>query len=175
MQRLGLRAYNTHTHANQIQMRVALNLVFVLVQIFINVPWWYLAVNRMISPFLTQRSKSKFVFAGPSKSTETLLRWEHKVSNFALSLWCFGLVYGFDVSVSLHFQLHSSGTASGEIRWIKQRWGDRKYRCCHRNHSEGGVKAYRWISSNWGWLSIAFFRTGFWESKEFSIGMGNLS
>lgn len=43
-------------------------------QIFINVPWWYLAVNRMISPFLTQRTKSKFVFAGPSKSAETLFR-----------------------------------------------------------------------------------------------------
>ncbi|KAF7834092.1 patellin-3-like [Senna tora] len=43
--------------------------------VFINVPWWYLAVNRMISPFLTQRTKSKFVFAGPSKSAETLLRY----------------------------------------------------------------------------------------------------
>ncbi len=43
-------------------------------KVFINVPWWYLAVNRMISPFLTQRTKSKFVFAGPSKSAETLLR-----------------------------------------------------------------------------------------------------
>ncbi|XP_028785142.1 patellin-3 [Neltuma alba] len=48
---------------------------FVAKQIFINVPWWYLAVNRMISPFLTQRTKSKFVFAGPSKSAETLLRY----------------------------------------------------------------------------------------------------
>ncbi|BAT79150.1 hypothetical protein LR48_Vigan04g110500 [Vigna angularis] len=48
---------------------------FVAKQVFINVPWWYLAVNRMISPFLTQRTKSKFVFAGPSKSAETLLRY----------------------------------------------------------------------------------------------------
>ncbi|XP_054821440.1 patellin-3-like [Prosopis cineraria] len=48
---------------------------FVAKQIFVNVPWWYLAVNRMISPFLTQRTKSKFVFAGPSKSAETLLRY----------------------------------------------------------------------------------------------------
>nr|KYP40771.1 Patellin-3 [Cajanus cajan] len=48
---------------------------FVAKQLFINVPWWYLAVNRMISPFLTQRTKSKFVFAGPSKSAETLLRY----------------------------------------------------------------------------------------------------
>lgn len=48
---------------------------FVAKQVFINVPWWYLAVNRMISPFLTQRTRSKFVFAGPSKSAETLLRY----------------------------------------------------------------------------------------------------
>ncbi|CAJ2641411.1 unnamed protein product [Trifolium pratense] len=48
---------------------------FLAKQVFINVPWWYLAVNRMISPFLTQRTKSKFVFAGPSKSAETLLRY----------------------------------------------------------------------------------------------------
>ncbi|KAK3211354.1 hypothetical protein Dsin_016060 [Dipteronia sinensis] len=48
---------------------------FVAKQVFINVPWWYLAVNRMISPFLTQRTRSKFVFAGPSKSAETLFRY----------------------------------------------------------------------------------------------------
>ncbi|WJX49545.1 Patellin-3 [Trifolium repens] len=45
---------------------------FVAKQIFINVPWWYLAFSRMISAFLTQRTKSKFVFAGPSKSADTL-------------------------------------------------------------------------------------------------------
>ncbi|KAJ4844354.1 hypothetical protein Tsubulata_025256 [Turnera subulata] len=48
---------------------------FVAKQIFINVPWWYLTVNKMISPFLTQRTRSKFVFAGPSKSAETLIRY----------------------------------------------------------------------------------------------------
>ncbi|KAJ3677997.1 hypothetical protein LUZ60_001800 [Juncus effusus] len=48
---------------------------FIAKKVFINVPWWYLAVNRMISPFLTQRTKSKFVFAGPSKSAETLFRY----------------------------------------------------------------------------------------------------
>ncbi|TKY68055.1 Patellin-3 protein [Spatholobus suberectus] len=48
---------------------------FVAKQIFINVPWWYLAFSRMISPFLTQRTKSKFVFAGPSKSAETLFKY----------------------------------------------------------------------------------------------------
>ncbi|KAF3445412.1 hypothetical protein FNV43_RR10588 [Rhamnella rubrinervis] len=48
---------------------------FVARQVFVNVPWWYLAFNRMISPFLTQRTKSKFVFAGPSKSAETLFKY----------------------------------------------------------------------------------------------------
>lgn len=48
--------------------------VHVYVKVFINVPWWYVAYNRMISPFLTQRTKSKFVFAGPTKTTETLFK-----------------------------------------------------------------------------------------------------
>uniref|UniRef100_A0A5B7BPL1 Patellin-3-like n=1 Tax=Davidia involucrata TaxID=16924 RepID=A0A5B7BPL1_DAVIN len=48
---------------------------FVAKQVFINVPWWYLAFYRMISPFFTQRTKSKFVFAGPSKSAETLFKY----------------------------------------------------------------------------------------------------
>ncbi|EPS70777.1 hypothetical protein M569_03982, partial [Genlisea aurea] len=48
---------------------------FVAKQIFINVPWWYMAVSRMISPFLTQRSKNKFVVAAPAKSTQTLLNY----------------------------------------------------------------------------------------------------
>ncbi|KAE9454895.1 hypothetical protein C3L33_13201, partial [Rhododendron williamsianum] len=48
---------------------------FLAKQVFINVPWWYLAFYRMISPFFTQRTKSKFVFAGPSKSAETLFKY----------------------------------------------------------------------------------------------------
>ncbi|XP_038972983.1 patellin-3-like [Phoenix dactylifera] len=48
---------------------------FIAKKVFINVPWWYLAFNRMISPFFTQRTKSKFVFAGPSKSAETLFKY----------------------------------------------------------------------------------------------------
>ncbi|KAJ9145936.1 hypothetical protein P3X46_028263 [Hevea brasiliensis] len=48
---------------------------FVAKQVFINVPWWYLAFYTMISPFMTQRTKSKFVFAGPSKSAETLFKY----------------------------------------------------------------------------------------------------
>ncbi|KAL3574196.1 hypothetical protein D5086_024809 [Populus alba] len=48
---------------------------FVAKNVFINVPWWYLTFNKMISPFLTQRTKSKFVFAGPSKSAETLFKY----------------------------------------------------------------------------------------------------
>ncbi|KAM7266607.1 hypothetical protein ACFE04_004504 [Oxalis oulophora] len=48
---------------------------FVVKQVFINVPWWYLAFYTMISPFMTQRTKSKFVVAGPSKSAETLFKY----------------------------------------------------------------------------------------------------
>ncbi|MQL90452.1 hypothetical protein Taro_023045 [Colocasia esculenta] len=43
-------------------------------QIFISLPWWYLAYNQMISTIITPRTKSKFVFAGPSKSSETLFK-----------------------------------------------------------------------------------------------------
>ncbi|XP_030485653.2 patellin-3 [Cannabis sativa] len=48
---------------------------FVAKQVFINVPWWYLAFYTMISPFLTQRTKSKFVFSGPAKSPDTLFKY----------------------------------------------------------------------------------------------------
>ncbi|KAG4148249.1 hypothetical protein ERO13_D05G274800v2 [Gossypium hirsutum] len=48
---------------------------FVAKQVFINVPWWYLAFYTMISPFMTQRTKSKFVIALPSKSAETLFKY----------------------------------------------------------------------------------------------------
>lgn len=48
---------------------------FVARQVFINVPWWYLAFYKMINPFFTQRTKSKFVFAGPSKTAETLFKY----------------------------------------------------------------------------------------------------
>ncbi|KAL2513332.1 Patellin-3 [Abeliophyllum distichum] len=48
---------------------------FVAKQVFINVPWWYVAYNRMISSFFTARTKSKFVFAGPTKTAETLFKY----------------------------------------------------------------------------------------------------
>lgn len=48
---------------------------FVAKKIFINVPWWYLAFNTMISPFLTQRTKSKFVVARAARVSETLFKY----------------------------------------------------------------------------------------------------
>ncbi|KAI3833566.1 hypothetical protein MKX03_004463 [Papaver bracteatum] len=48
---------------------------FVAKHVFINVPWWYLAFIRMVSPLIPQRTKSKFVFAGPSKSPKTLFKY----------------------------------------------------------------------------------------------------
>ncbi|KAK9929725.1 hypothetical protein M0R45_026811 [Rubus argutus] len=48
---------------------------FVAKQVFVNAPWWYLAFYTLISPFMTQRTKSKFVFASPAKSAETLFKY----------------------------------------------------------------------------------------------------
>ncbi|CAN4099953.1 unnamed protein product [Withania somnifera] len=48
---------------------------FVAKQVFINVPWWYPAYYRMINATFTTRTKSKFVFAGPSRTAETLFKY----------------------------------------------------------------------------------------------------
>ncbi|KAK1427593.1 hypothetical protein QVD17_16281 [Tagetes erecta] len=48
---------------------------FVAKQVFINVPFLYLAFYKVINTFFTQRTKSKFVFAGPSKTAETLFKY----------------------------------------------------------------------------------------------------
>lgn len=48
---------------------------FVAKNIFINVPFWYYAFNALLSPFLTHRTKSKFVFARANRVTETLLKY----------------------------------------------------------------------------------------------------
>ncbi|CAN6720301.1 unnamed protein product [Malus baccata var. baccata] len=48
---------------------------FVAKQVLINAPWWYLAFYTMISPFLTPRTKSKFVVASPAKTAETLFKY----------------------------------------------------------------------------------------------------
>ncbi|CAL0301008.1 unnamed protein product [Lupinus luteus] len=43
--------------------------------ILINTPFWFYALNALLSPFLTQRAKSKFVVCRPSKVTETLIKY----------------------------------------------------------------------------------------------------
>ncbi|CAK9165655.1 unnamed protein product [Ilex paraguariensis] len=48
---------------------------FVARNIFVNVPFWYYAFNALLSPFLTQRTKSKFVFTRPARVTDTLLKY----------------------------------------------------------------------------------------------------
>ncbi|KAL2494012.1 Patellin-4 [Forsythia ovata] len=50
---------------------------FVAKNIFINVPFWYFAFHSLLSPFLTQRTKSKLVFARSSKVTETLIKGDN--------------------------------------------------------------------------------------------------
>ncbi|KAG8080661.1 hypothetical protein GUJ93_ZPchr0007g5823 [Zizania palustris] len=47
---------------------------FIAKKVFINVPWWYIAANKVVSPFLTQLTKSKIIFCSPAKSTETIFR-----------------------------------------------------------------------------------------------------
>ncbi|XP_049381326.1 patellin-5-like [Solanum stenotomum] len=42
-------------------------------QVFINIPGWYMGFHKMISPFLSKRTKEKFAFASASESAETLL------------------------------------------------------------------------------------------------------
>ncbi|KAI3759199.1 hypothetical protein L6452_06818 [Arctium lappa] len=41
----------------------------------INAPWWYLAFYTMMSPFMTQNSKSKVVFASPARTVETVFKY----------------------------------------------------------------------------------------------------
>ncbi|XP_020674747.1 patellin-4 [Dendrobium catenatum] len=48
---------------------------FVAKNVIINAPFWYYALNAILSPFLTQRTKSKFVVVRPAKVTETLLKY----------------------------------------------------------------------------------------------------
>ncbi|KAG6387504.1 hypothetical protein SASPL_152696 [Salvia splendens] len=48
---------------------------FVSRNIFVNVPFWYYAFNAVLSPFLTQTTKNKFVFSRPSRVTETLVKY----------------------------------------------------------------------------------------------------
>ncbi|KAG2320606.1 hypothetical protein Bca52824_013819 [Brassica carinata] len=43
--------------------------------VFINVPFLFYAVSTFLSPFLTQRTKSKFVVTRPANVTETLLKY----------------------------------------------------------------------------------------------------
>ncbi|KAF8105795.1 hypothetical protein N665_0155s0016 [Sinapis alba] len=43
--------------------------------VFINVPFWFYAGSTLLSPFLTQRTKSKFVVTRPANGTETLLKY----------------------------------------------------------------------------------------------------
>ncbi|KAJ3679332.1 hypothetical protein LUZ60_017343 [Juncus effusus] len=66
--------------------------------IFVNVPFWYYALSALISPFLTQRTKSKFVLARPAMTTETLLKY---ISPEALAVKYGGLKREDDTDFSL--------------------------------------------------------------------------
>ncbi|XWS43899.1 hypothetical protein CRYUN_Cryun16bG0144400 [Craigia yunnanensis] len=67
------------------ELRVASNQIISLFQdyypemvarkIFINVPWYFSVLYSMFSPFLTQRTKSKFVISGQGYAAETLYKF----------------------------------------------------------------------------------------------------
>ncbi|CAA6654690.1 unnamed protein product [Spirodela intermedia] len=67
------------------ELRVASNQILSLFQdnypemvarkVFINVPWYFSVLYSMFSPFLTQRTKSKFVIAKEGNVAETLYRF----------------------------------------------------------------------------------------------------
>uniref|UniRef100_A0A804Q0W4 Patellin-6 n=1 Tax=Zea mays TaxID=4577 RepID=A0A804Q0W4_MAIZE len=44
-------------------------------QVFINVPWYFSVLFSMVSPFLTERTKSKFVIAREGNVAETLYKF----------------------------------------------------------------------------------------------------
>ncbi|KAI8557158.1 hypothetical protein RHMOL_Rhmol05G0314400 [Rhododendron molle] len=46
-----------------------------IIQIFINVPWYFSVLYSMFSPFLTQRTKSKFVISKEGNVAETLYKY----------------------------------------------------------------------------------------------------
>lgn len=46
-----------------------------VLQIFINVPWYFSLLYSMFSPFLTQRTKSKFVISKEGNAAETLYKF----------------------------------------------------------------------------------------------------
>lgn len=52
-------------------------------QVFINVPWYFSMLYSMFSPFLTHRTKSKFVIAREGNVAETL----YKYATFLLPLF----------------------------------------------------------------------------------------
>lgn len=53
-------------------------------QIFINVPWYFSMLYSIYCPFLTQRTKSKFVISKEGNATETLYKY---VSNTSIIVY----------------------------------------------------------------------------------------
>jgi len=58
---------------------ILMNPFFSLFQIFINVPWYFSVIYSMFSPFLTQRTKSKFVMSKEGNAAETLYKYNLKL------------------------------------------------------------------------------------------------
>ena len=52
---------------------------------FINVPWYFSVLFSMISPFLTERTKSKFVIAREGNVAETLYKYSSYQATLPIS------------------------------------------------------------------------------------------
>ncbi|KAL0909436.1 hypothetical protein M5K25_020307 [Dendrobium thyrsiflorum] len=89
---------------------------FVARNVIINAPFWYYALNAILSPFLTQRTKSKFVVVRPAKVTETLLKY---ISPEAIPTQYGGLKHENDYEFSMEegrvLELTVKAASSGTI------------------------------------------------------------
>ncbi|KAL0347525.1 UNVERIFIED_CONTAM: Patellin-6 [Sesamum calycinum] len=57
-------------------------------KIFVNVPWYFSLLYSVFSPFLTQRTKSKFVISKEGNAAETLYKWPAVTSLLFVCLIC---------------------------------------------------------------------------------------
>ncbi|CAN0864788.1 PATL3 [Linum grandiflorum] len=94
---------------------------FFKTQIIINVPWWGVALYNITRPFKAPLSKSKLVFVGPSKSSDTL--WEY-IGVRQIPTRCEGLTkrnnefgaWSTSTEVTLKRAAKSSASASASVR-----------------------------------------------------------
>lgn len=127
-------------------------------QVFINVPRRYLAFHWMISPFLSQRVRGKFIFASPAKSAETLFKYDsqnlecflpldHVISSYLANPCCiFETSFWFSIrryispdqvpvqygGLSVHHRDHNPEFTISSSKYDRKAWDDQANRGNHR-------------------------------------------